>query len=321
MAMTISIIVEWENTLLAEMRRPIEMLRRLQEQAAAIHSDSGTTFELLIAFNDEDIDESIPLKVVKGSLNMEKWPGEISFERATGCHYYELKNYAADRAKGDIIIFLDSDVVPEDGWLGSLLSRFEDETVKFVAGNTYMSTEDFIGKCFAVFWTFRPRQPLPDKHVRPSFYANNIAFRRQFFLENKFPVEHCYRGQCGALAKQLRNKGLQILHDGRAWVSHPAPNGFSHFVTRAIAKGHDNVFWSRRKHGALAASPAGAMARFLSNIGTTLFRMVTRSPKIGIGPIEAICGAAVGFAYHSIVFVSELVAFFSPQLIRRHIHI
>lgn len=321
MAQKVSIIIEWENTLLAEMNRPMEMLRRLGTQVEKVHAERNTDFELLVAFNDEDIEESIPRQIVLDTIDPKSWAGTIKFQCATGRHYYELKNFAADKAEGNVIIFLDSDVVPDDGWLSSMLSSLDDPEIQFVAGNTYMSTEDFIGKCFAVFWIFKPRQPFSDKHIRSSFYANNIAFRKAFFLQNKFPVEACYRGQCGALASSLKGNGFQIVHHGRAWVSHPAPNGFSHFVARAAAKGHDNVYWNRKKHGSWAASPIGAVARFVANLGTVLFRMISRPAKIGVGPISALGGAIVGAAYHSIVFSSEIVSFFNPRFIRRNIHI
>lgn len=43
----------------------------------------------------------------------------------TGKRYYELKNYGATHIRSDVLVFLDSDVIPEDGWLEALLEAIK----------------------------------------------------------------------------------------------------------------------------------------------------------------------------------------------------
>ena len=50
--------------------------------------------------------------------------------------------------------FLDSDVVPEPGWLDRLLDALAGPGVEVVAGGTYVEPVGLVGKTFALTWFF-----------------------------------------------------------------------------------------------------------------------------------------------------------------------
>jgi cellulose synthase/poly-beta-1,6-N-acetylglucosamine synthase-like glycosyltransferase len=73
---------------------------------------------------------------------------------ASGLHYYDLKNFGAKHSKGELIIFLDSDVIPENGWLIGLLESFQRPDVLVVGGNTYMTEGSLYEKSLALLYFF-----------------------------------------------------------------------------------------------------------------------------------------------------------------------
>jgi Glycosyl transferase family 2 len=74
---------------------------------------------------------------------------------ARGCEYYELKTRAASLSKGDPVVFVDSDVIPEPEWLAELLACFDDPVVEVACGSTFIDPESLSGKAFALFCSFR----------------------------------------------------------------------------------------------------------------------------------------------------------------------
>lgn len=57
-----------------------------------------------------------------------------------------------------MIVFLDSDVIPEEGWLAGLLRAFRNPAVQVVCGGTYISLEGLYSKTVALFWFFPLRE-------------------------------------------------------------------------------------------------------------------------------------------------------------------
>ncbi|WP_460274953.1 glycosyltransferase [Celeribacter sp. ULVN23_4] len=318
----VAVIVEWENALLAELARPKEMLRRLQAQAVPFAQREGCRFHLVIAYNPEDVDVAVPQGAVAECIDAESWPGTVSFLNAGDRHYYALKNHAVAQRSEDMILFVDSDVIPEEGWLEALLTPFHDPQVQVVGGNTYMDVSDAAGQAFSLFWFFKPQRDLPDLADRRTFFANNLAIRKATFDAHPFPEAGAYRGQCNEMARALSRDGIAIKSAGKAWMSHPAPNGMGHFLNRAAAKGFDNVYWSRqRKVGWLKASPIGALFRLLRSLVQLPQRIWARNRVLRLGVSGGALGALGGLSYTVIVFLSELVSWIAPGFVKRHVSV
>ena len=60
--------------------------------------------------------------------------------------YYQQKNVGAQLAEGRLLVFLDSDVVPNEGWLHHLLEATVDSTVSLVSGDTTIECDSFYAK-------------------------------------------------------------------------------------------------------------------------------------------------------------------------------
>jgi hypothetical protein len=56
-------------------------------------------------------------------------------------------------------LFLDSDVIPQAGWLKFLLGSLDNNpAVEVVAGNTFLDLSDFMGRAMALSWLFPLRE-------------------------------------------------------------------------------------------------------------------------------------------------------------------
>jgi hypothetical protein len=279
--------------------------------------------ELLVLYDSDAVNPAVPSAAVAAHLDAAAWPGTIRVVPAPGQRYYEQKNKGARLASGEVLVFLDSDVIPEEGWLEGLLAALDDPQVAVVGGETYHATDTFYDKLFAAFWTFPTRRPSRGVHRYRNFYANNLAVRREVFLAYPYPDAPAYRGQCSALAKTMRSQGIPIHRQGASRVSHPPPEGGWTFVVRALCQGYDAVYWKRRRRFGLllGANPVASLWRLFRQWAEVLVRVATRARAVRLGPLGILAAVALGFAYYACKFAGEVVAFFAPGLIRNNLSV
>lgn len=318
----VALIVEWDNARLSEVDRAREMLVRVGEQVAEVARSTNATFDLLLIYDPEEVPRETPETVVRNSLDAARWPGRIDLVEVHGLAYYDQKNYGVQQTDADVILFVDSDVIPDEGWLPRLMDAMKDPKVQVVSGETYLTTESFIDRVFAGFWLFETKKPSTGLYEARNFYANNVAIRGDLIRANPFPTMESYRGQCAALARSLKSKGVTLFRDGRARVSHPPPEGVSHFVNRAICHGHDIMVLGRQKEfGWLRSNPIAALWRLFRDVVRTPPMILSRRRAAGLGPAEMGAAFVVSVAYSTLKFAGELITFISPGSVRKHFSI
>jgi hypothetical protein len=307
---SVSIIIEWENAILAAGERPYEMLRRLASQIETLK----TGCEVIIVYDAAEVSEA----ALREALTRSFVKDVVKPLPVDGKHYYEKKNVGAAHAKGDILIFLDSDVIPEEGWLQGLTDAFDDPLVGVVAGSTYLEPTDLYSKAVAAFWFFPPREEGNELVAAETLFGNNIAFRRDLFLSHRFPEVPQFRGQCGMLIKQLRDCQVPIFLQQRSRCAHPAPNGLRHFIRRALCEGHDNVIIAQRTLGHRRVPMKYTYWSVRSWIAMSVNNIGERYRKLGLTPQAAMVAAAVATSYVCFMVVGEMLSRVNPQIVRRH---
>lgn len=321
MPATVAIVIEWENALLSDVDRARRMLAALGAQAEAHARTHNCRLELVVAYDPGVIDISVPRSTVDDEVDPANWPGEIRYIEAPGLHYFEQKDLGAAATTSEAVVFLDSDVIPDAGWLGHMLEALDRPEVQVVGGHTYLAEEKLLDRLFSGFWFFEPNPHVSGLSHSGHFYANNVAFKRGLPDAYRFGAVNCYRGQCVELARRLRADGIAIWRAGDATVSHPAPDGLRHALIRAICQGYDNVFWRRRKRplGWLHASPLGGAVRLLRSIGKNGRTIATRARPLGLDPMTATGSFIFSIGFALVIYGSEVAAYFVPGLIRKHI--
>lgn len=308
-----SIVVEWENAKLAQRSRSVDLLRMLRRQcedvAAVLAPTPGLPpFELLLVFDEAEFRGAELARLLRDTIGEPSavltW--RLVPSRSSG--YYEAKNLGARAATSENLVFIDSDVLPERGWLRRMVSGLEDPAIELVAGNTYIEPEGLIGKVFALVWFFPLRSE--DGPVCPTraFFANNLAVRRGVHVGHPFPeIEGTSRGSCLVLAKQLAAAGVTMVLDPGARAGHPAPDGLWNFAKRALAQGRDRVRRERQFGRWWTAWWPASCVRLCRHGAGSARKVCTSFRAVGLPPLSIPGAVAVSWIYFGLYFAGEML--------------
>lgn len=317
-----SIVIEWENVLLSEMDRCLAMLTELRRQIAAVQAAAKgpvPTVEVLVVHDRGKVDRG----VVEAALDRVFRPPlegcRTRIVTVTGSDYYTLKNLGAGEAAAPIVIFLDSDVVPEADWLASLLDPLRDEAIQVVGGNSYLTTDGLFDKAMALYWFFPLRSDdggvVPSRH----FFANNVAFRREVALRYPFvPIPGTSRGACRMLARRLGEDGVAVVKASGARVSHPPPNGLRHWLMRGLAEGRDDTFYAQQ------LGPDGlrdAVWRIRASLRASWRAVLSGRHAVGLSPAAVPVALTLATAYAALKLVGAAAGNAAPAWAERHIRL
>jgi glycosyltransferase involved in cell wall biosynthesis len=324
------VVIEWENILLAEADRCRRMLDELGTQLVELrNADSSNEpdqiqfpAEILIMFDPHDVDKSSVEAAVNENLKGDPATRTCRFVPVPGGTYYVLKNEGARHATGDVLLMLDSDVVPQPGWLRALLKPFRNPEVHLVAGQSYLATNSTLAKTFALSWIFPLRQAEATLTPKAQFFANNFAFRHHVLLEHPFPaLPGVSRGQCKLLARKLFDLGTPAYITAAAEMEHPPPYGFRAVVRRGLAHGRDELFLlkyasSPRKIGLpYSVFRVGRLwARGLRNV-------VSRRHQAGLSMLELPSAIALVTIYYGCYLLGDWAAQMFPSYMRTHFQV
>jgi hypothetical protein len=289
-----SIVVEWETGQECGGGRALACLAELNRQMWEEPGAFAAPPELILVFDPleaerETVEEAAAAAAARG------WPGRFEIAAAPGrLDYYQKKNFGFGRSLGEIVLFVDSDLFPEPGWLRALAAPFADPGKNVVVGRTHFETGSLYEQAMALFWIFEER--IGGDLLRPTrrLVSNNIAFRRPVFAALPFPDSPTYRGQCSALGARLIGLGIVMYEATAARAVHPAPAGVRAFAARAWRAGRDGRHYSATEG---SRSAARVWRRDLDGVGK---RIRARRGPVGAGPVAVAAAALMGLAYYSI---------------------
>lgn len=298
--MQVSLVIECENVNDVGADRAGRVMRALHAQIAEVSARRSLDGEILVMYAAGSANASEIMAAVGAALGPScPWP-----VRAVACEgppyqYYEQKNQAARLAQGDLLVYLDSDCIPQPGWLEALIAAFDRSDVVVCAGVTSIDRDSYYSRLFA----FLSDWPIDDPGAEPvvvatNFNANNVAFRRATFLAHPYPDNGSYKARCVQLWQELTVAGITIHRANRALVLHPAPVNPRHFAAKAIGLGHDYGLQFRNRGGAGRRSAlAFARAKFMQNFSATRARLHTAANPPGVATrVLALALSAVYFA-------------------------
>ncbi|MBA3761692.1 MAG: glycosyltransferase [Gemmatimonadales bacterium] len=149
----------------------------------------------------------------------------------------------ARRSTGEIVLYADSDCVYEPGWIRSMLAPFGAYSdLPVLAGETAIRGEGPYALAIALTFFFDGHTGGNDLYQRPTYYFNNVAFRRRFLLDNPPVVEGAlYRGGIVMHIAELSRKGCPIWWQPWARAHHAPPKGLATWFWRYLLIGADNV--------------------------------------------------------------------------------
>jgi hypothetical protein len=350
--MRISVVIEWENARNVTAHRPRAMLAELRRQRYQLLRGSASTalsvereftarldpaLELIVVYDPCEVSERALSMLLCEVLGTECDWIQVRLLPCDDAQYYRVKNAGAQLATGALVIFLDSDVIPESDWLSSLVGAFADERVSVVAGNAYIEPCSVFSKAFALGWFFPLRTHSKALVEATGFFANNVAVRREYLGQFIFPqTPGTARGACTMLARTLRDSGVTIYMHGGAWVKHPPPYGLSNFIVHALVQGRDGVYIGQTirhyeaSHSAArgisitAAEQPGALTRLGRSLGRhagMLSRIILRRSEVALSWAEVPVALGLMLFYFLVLYVGKALSLLFPGFMQRHFQI
>jgi Glycosyl transferase family 2 len=319
MLSSFAVVIEWENARFAAMERTRAMLRTLRAQLDEVTSSRRISAEVIIVYNQRDIDRAMIDEEVKSCFRPADAPAAVRIFATDGLRYYQQKNFGAAQSEADIVVLLDCDIIPERGWLASMLEAFNRADVNVVAGETYVALSGWYSRAFALFWFFPLRDPSTQLEIGSFFHANNVAFRRAVFRRFGFPELDAYRAQCSVLGKTLKQAGFPIYVQKKARASHPTPRGIWYFIARALHTGRDLAIFNDIYWGKTEGHPAKvAYWHFRNDLPIVLNRVWERRKDVGLGFAGSLFAVLVATTYFSLRAIGEFVGRWKPDLLPRY---
>jgi hypothetical protein len=329
--MRLSIVIEWANTRLNGAPRAWALLDVLGQQwQAIVQRQCPAALPPAASSFLGHLDHRPELLVVSGAALGGDLEAEIrrrvagcfdlSIHIAEGLEYYPLKNLGGRRARGDLLLFVDSDVLPEDGWLAHLLGTFAQPGIDVVCAQTYVAPTDLFSRAFAVFWTYALRTESGKLFQPRKFYANTMAMRSAAFQPTGFPpIGRRTRGAASLLGQELGRRGISIWENQHAKVSHPPPASLRHMAIRAVAHGRDHYMKrsdERTLYG-LVRSQAVAVARLAGGSCRTLRDW----RRVGLRPWELPVALAICSAYFACFALGGVLTHLDPSAMGRRFRV
>lgn len=306
----VSVLVELDNLKRTRLERVHEALRALGREIAALDD---------------------PLEVLVGSPGASPQAWVVDLVRTTGLEaasrghrcrvvpvgdrrYYEIKNHLAEHATGEILVFADCDVVPDAGWLSTLLAPLDDPVVEVACSQVRVGPlSGFSARAIAATWIFEPSRR---GGVEPAttLYANSVAFRASRFATHPFPsAPEEFRGACATLARQLAAEGVRMVRVNDAVVWHPPLALPAEAVVWSLLAGRDRAI--RWQH----LPPAEFWSTGLAWVGEGTVQAVkaawARRRVCGLGPVGALGAAVVGAGMWAARFAGLAISRFRPALL------
>ena len=222
MTVKVSVIVPTYNR--------VSILRRALN--SLVHQLDENEHEIIVVDNGENqslavIDECLGLSKVHNICYIH--------EPRNGLHH--ARHAGALVAKGEILVYIDDDVICPENWLQEILKPFEDEAVGFVGGKTIPMLQKELPQWIEPFQSYLSILDLGEEKKQltegQSIYGCNFAVRKNVLFElggfhpDSFsdPDKFWHRGdgETGLLLKAYK-VGIGVVYEPRAWLYHVIPS-------------------------------------------------------------------------------------------------
>ena len=295
----LSIIVELGTR---EVTRRLPLLDSVLDKASAAHGLADREVELIFVGS-----HALPEEMLAPNVRTIAAP-------ETG--YYGWKNIGAAAARGEYLVFWDSDCRPAPGYLQRVVEAFEaDPELAGIAGRSVYDGQSFVTRLNTVLsfgYLSRPVKTLQ----RDVALSHNVAIRRSFFPAAPFGPYHGRVAGDVFLTDWARDHGRPLKLDAELLVFHEDP---SWSLTALLERHLREIFGRLLQDGTRTrASVIGAGWRSLALLLIKRpAKLLRHGPLCGFTRLHALAGLPVLAFYFVIDACAMLVLTLQPRLLDR----
>ncbi len=145
----------------------------------------------------------------------------------------KARNYGAEESSGEILLFTDSDCLPDQGWVEGMVAPFEDPSVVGVQG-VYRSQQPEVMARFAQLEIEDRYRRMKSRPTIDFIGTYSAAYRKSVFIEqgrfdDRFPIAS---GEDADFSYRLAAKGLKMVFQPEAVVYHRHPNTLPKYLSQ-----------------------------------------------------------------------------------------
>ncbi len=157
--------------------------------------------------------------------------------------YTKAKALGAKLAKGEVIIFVDSDVKYEKKWLENIVKIFsKNKGVDIVGGDTRIETVSGYTLSLNLMWMIYVQNKINKLAPAKYFSLNNFAIKRDLMNKINIPFKiSLYRGKIPLWRENLMRNGARIYRAPHTKGYHAAPGNLKDWFYRMLIYGADFV--------------------------------------------------------------------------------
>jgi cellulose synthase/poly-beta-1,6-N-acetylglucosamine synthase-like glycosyltransferase len=205
---------------------------------------SDNSIEVLINYLKTHQEIKIPIKIIK--IN-HKGPAAA---RNTGASY----------SKADILLFTDSDCIPNPNWISSMINGFNTEKIGGVGGtyqtaNSKSNLATFVGLDIE----YRHQQYSKQNYEIDFIGTYSAAYSKKVFLEvNQFSMDYTEaNAEDVEISYEIINHGYKLIHNPNAIVQHFHPEQLKKYIKQQYSRAKWRVFLHKRNMNLVGDRYAG----------------------------------------------------------------
>ncbi len=158
------------------------------------------------------------------------------------------RNFGAKKAKGEIILFIDSDCVPSRNWLKEMTKPFNNKDIIGVSGTYRTLNKNKIIARFEGYEIEKRHKRMAQQKYIDFIGSYSAAYRKNIFLKFKgfdtsFPIAS---GEDPELSFRIAKAGYKMVFNPKAFVYHPHVDSLCGYLKQKFFRSYWRVLMYKK---------------------------------------------------------------------------